>query len=100
MLNQAIANLYELSRAQLKIMSEDPNVNLQDRVTSSEVNRITKHTFKGNSQMFQTIDSMYGHRRHDLGKKCPAIGKIRIGSVKRTISTVYVYRVLHLNQEE
>lgn len=34
MLNQAIdiGNLYELSRAQLKTMSEDPNGNLQSSV--------------------------------------------------------------------
>lgn len=39
-LNQAIdkAYLYELSTAQMKTMSQDPNVNPKDSVTSSEVN--------------------------------------------------------------
>ena len=83
-LNQAIdiANLYELSRAQLKTMNEDPNGNSQGSTTSSEVNHITKQTFKGKRSDIPNCRQC-GHRRHDPGEKCPAIGKICSGCGKR-----------------
>ncbi|XP_048751787.2 uncharacterized protein K02A2.6-like [Ostrea edulis] len=70
-LNQAIdiANLYELSRAQLKTMSEDSKGDL----VGNEVNRITTN-YKGKQSDFPKCRQC-GNRKHEAGERCVAIGK-------------------------
>ena len=71
-------------------MSEDRSGNPQASVTSSEVNRITQHTFKGKQSVVPNCGQS-GYRRHDPGEKCPG---------REIILNVYMNQVLHLNQEE
>lgn len=72
-----IANLYELSRIQLKTMNEESKGNSAGN--ESEVNRIeTKHPHKGRQSEFETCRNC-GRRKHERSEKCPAIGKVCLG---------------------
>lgn len=72
-----IANLYELSRIQLKTMNEEPKGNSAGN--ESEVNRIeTKHPHRGRQSEFETCRNC-GRRKHERSEKCPAIGKVCLG---------------------
>ncbi|XP_062603460.1 uncharacterized protein K02A2.6-like [Saccostrea cucullata] len=77
-----IANLYELSRAQLKTMNDEPKGNTTGNVMN-KVNRITaKQSFKG-EQLDNPNCRQCGYRKRKHGEKCPAIGKVCSGCGKR-----------------
>lgn len=72
-----IANLYELSRIQLKTMNEETKENSVRN--ESEVNRIEKeHPHRGRQSEFETGRNC-GRRKHERSEKCPAIGKVWLG---------------------
>lgn len=68
-----IANLYELSRIQLKTMNEESKGNSAGN--ESEVNHIeAKHPHRGRQPEFETCRNCC-RRKHERSEKCPAIGE-------------------------